>query len=98
MKFGSFAAALVASASAHELTADNFDDATSGKGVSVKFYAPWCGHCKSLAPAWSQLSDAFDDSKTALIGDVDCTVHQGLCGEHGAKGHPTLKHFTDGDW
>jgi len=36
--------------------------------------------------------DEFKDSKTALIGDVDCTVHQDLCGTHGVEGYPTIKH------
>jgi len=51
-----------------------------------------------MKPAWDQLGDAFKDSKTVLIGDVDCTVHQGLCGEYGVKGYPTIKYFADGDW
>ena len=51
-----------------------------------------------MKPAWDQLGDAFSDSKTVLIGDVDCTVHQSLCSEHGVKGYPTIKYFTNGDW
>lgn len=51
-----------------------------------------------MKPDWDKLGDAFTDSKTVLIGDVDCTVHQGLCGEYGVKGYPTIKYFSDGDW
>jgi len=36
--------------------------------------------------------DEFKDSKTALIADVDCTVHQDLCGTHGVEGYPTIKY------
>eukprot|EP00505_MAST-04D_sp_SCG-Rhode-Island_P005355 Stramenopile-MAST_4_protein_5355 len=51
-----------------------------------------------MKPAWDQLGDAFSDSKTVLIGDVDCTVHQDLCGEHGVQGYPTIKYFANGEW
>ncbi|KAH9201242.1 protein disulfide-isomerase [Zygosaccharomyces rouxii] len=47
------------------------------KDVLVKYYAPWCGHCKRLAPIYEQLADilASDDktSKSFVIGDIDAT-------------------------
>jgi hypothetical protein len=45
-----------------------------------------------MKPSWDQLMDEFKDSKTALIADVDCTVHQDLCGTHGVEGYPTIKY------
>lgn len=45
-----------------------------------------------MKPAWDQLMEKFKDSKTAVVGDIDCTVHQDLCGKHGVQGYPTLKH------
>jgi len=45
-----------------------------------------------MKPAWDQLMEEFKDSKTALIADVDCTVHQDLCGKHGVQGYPTIKY------
>jgi len=45
-----------------------------------------------MKPAWDALSEEFKDSKTATIGDVDCTVHQDLCGKYGVQGYPTIKY------
>jgi len=45
-----------------------------------------------MKPAWDKLMEDFKDSKTALVADVDCTVHQDLCGKHGVQGYPTIKY------
>ena len=45
--------------SAIELTPDTWDSETSGKTVFVKFFAPWCGHCKAMKPAWDSLMEEF---------------------------------------
>jgi protein disulfide-isomerase-like protein len=94
------AATFVACASAAQtLTGDNFEASIAGKGSFIKFYAPWCGHCKKLAPAWDQLHAEFKDNSAVVIGDVDCTeeVSKALCSQMGVRGFPTLKYFTGGD-
>ena len=40
----------------------------SGKNAFVKFYAPWCGHCKAAAPAWNELGAKYADSASVLVG------------------------------
>jgi len=45
-----------------------------------------------MKPAWEKLMEDFKDSKSALVGDVDCTVHQDLCGKFGVQGYPTIKY------
>lgn len=87
-----FFLALAASASAVELTSENWDSLTDGKTVFLKFFAPWCGHCKALKPDWDKLMADFADSETQLIADVDCTGDgEELCDEEGIEGFPTLK-------
>jgi protein disulfide-isomerase-like protein len=81
-----------------ELNPRTFDEAIQSKNTFVKFYAPWCGHCKSLAPDWDTLADQNAASSSVLIGSVDCTTDENkdLCEEHGVSGYPTLKYFKDG--
>merc|ERR1719231_113086 len=83
---------LAAGASALELTAENWEQATSGKTVFLKFYAPWCGHCKRMAPAWDKLMEKYADNKDAVVANVDCTAGgKEICEQQDVQGFPTLK-------
>lgn len=52
-------------------------------------YAPWCGHCKSLAPEYEKAAAQLKGKH--FIAKVDCTEQRDLCTTHGVKGFPTLK-------
>uniref|UniRef100_A0A7S0HA67 Thioredoxin domain-containing protein n=1 Tax=Hanusia phi TaxID=3032 RepID=A0A7S0HA67_9CRYP len=69
----------------------------SGKSAFIKFYAPWCGHCKAMKPAWDDLGKHYLASSSVLIGDVDCTSENELCSKYGVSGYPTIKYFPTGD-
>merc|ERR1711988_889792 len=56
------------------------------------FFAPWCGHCKKMAPDWEKLAEAWDGHAVGLVAEVDCTAAgKPLCDANGVKGFPTLK-------
>jgi len=89
---------MLAGASAMHVTESNYDEVTAGKAVFVKFYAPWCGHCKKLAPAWKELMDEYDGHETKLVVHADCTAEgKPLCDANGVKGFPTLKYGDPSD-
>jgi len=46
-----------------------------------------------MKPDWDKLGGQYKGSRKVIIADVDCTVHQGLCGEHGVQGYPTVKYY-----
>ena len=50
-----------------------------------------------MKPDWDKLGSEYSGHKLVVVGDVDCTVHQGLCSEHGVRGYPTIKYFMGGD-
>merc|ERR1712050_239896 len=82
-----------ASAAVPSLTPANYDSMTDGKTVFLKFFAPWCGHCKKMAPDWEKLSKEWDGHAVGLVAEIDCTAEgKPLCDANGVKGFPTLKY------
>jgi protein disulfide-isomerase-like protein len=84
---------------ATDLNTQNWDSLTAGKTVFLKFFAPWCGHCKAMAPAWEKLTEAFAGHESALVAEVDCTAEdsKSLCNDNGVQGFPTLKYGAPSD-
>eukprot|EP01036_Dinobryon_divergens_P028780 gene28780-37783_t len=79
------------------LTVDNFDALALGsKAALVEFYAPWCGHCKSLTPIYEKLAKVFEGEKSVLIAKVDATAEEDLGKRYNIEGFPTIKFFPAG--
>jgi len=61
----------------------------------MKFYAPWCGHCKKLEPIWKHVAQSLIEAPIR-VGRVDCTRFSKVATEFSIKGFPTIM-FLKGD-
>ncbi|XP_030756232.1 protein disulfide-isomerase A6 homolog isoform X1 [Sitophilus oryzae] len=79
-----------------ELTDSNFDKLVlqSDDLWLVEFFAPWCGHCKNLAPHWAKA--AAELKGKVKLGALDATVNTVKSSQYGIQGYPTIKFFAPG--
>ncbi|KAF9358317.1 hypothetical protein BGX34_008974 [Mortierella sp. NVP85] len=92
-----FLAASVVADSVHDLTPETFDSFIGSKPALVEFYAPWCGHCKNLAPVYEELGEALaDKNDKVLIAKVNADEHKQLGARFGVREYPTIKWFPNG--
>lgn len=77
-----------------ELTTDNFGRLVLNSTAAwmLEFYAPWCGHCKSLAPHWKRAADSWKG--IVKFGAIDCDANPELAQQFGIQGFPTIKSYS----
>ncbi|XP_034702571.1 protein disulfide isomerase-like 2-3 [Vitis riparia] len=76
-----------------ELTSSNFDELVlKSKDLwIVEFFAPWCGHCKKLAPEWKKAANNLKGK--VKLGHVDCDSDKSLMSRFSVQGFPTILMF-----
>lgn len=66
-----------------QLDEASFPSGRDGWAWLLEFYAPWCGHCRSLAPKLKAAAAALKG--VVRVGVVNCDEHKELCGRHGVE-------------
>ncbi|TVU29740.1 hypothetical protein EJB05_21324, partial [Eragrostis curvula] len=81
-----------------ELDESNFDAALrSADYLFVDFYAPWCGHCKRLAPQLDEAAPVLAGLATPIvIAKVNADKYKNLRSKYEIDGFPTLMFFDHG--
>ena len=84
-----------------ELDDSNFDTIAAQHDVLlVEFYAPWCGHCKALAPKYDEAAKLLsenEETKQIRIAKMDADAQKSVPGRYGVSGFPTIKLFRNGE-
>lgn len=81
------------------LTDANFDEELAKhENLLVEFYAPWCGHCKKLAPEYAGAAEVLAKNDPPLfLAKVDATEEKKTAEKFGVQGFPTLYFFKNGN-
>lgn len=80
------------------LTDSTFDGImTASPSALIMFYAPWCGHCKAMKPAFSEAAKLMKEQGVpGILAAVDATKETELGKRFEVKGYPTIRYFADG--
>ena len=75
------------------LTAENFDSVVNPEElILVEFFAPWCGHCKALAPHYEEAATSLKE-KGIKLAKVNCVDEADFCQSNGVQGYPYVAAF-----
>ncbi|KAL6977105.1 protein disulfide-isomerase [Sarracenia purpurea var. burkii] len=80
------------------LVEDDFEkEVSQDRDALVAFHAPWCGHCKKLAPESDKLGVSFKKAKSVRIGKVDGDAHKSIRSKYGAWTTEALAEFINNE-
>jgi thioredoxin 1 len=77
------------------LNEHNFDHQIKRGIILVDFWAPWCMHCKMMAPVLNSLSEEV--AGNASVGKLNVDQHQTISLRYGVKSIPTILLFKNGE-
>ena len=82
-----------------KLTTENFDEFIANhQYVLVKYYAPWCGHCKTLAPEYEKAAEfLLTVDPPIILAEIDATIEEDLAKKADITGFPTLHWHAGGE-
>ena len=80
----------------HILDEDSFENVLMKDEVAwiVEFYAPWCGHCKKMAPDWEEMANEIEGK--VKTGKIDAEEFRDVGKAHGVKGFPHIIFYPVG--
>jgi protein disulfide isomerase family A protein 3 len=80
------------------VVAKNFNEVVNdeSKDVLIEFYAPWCGHCNTLAPVYEEVAQKLKKENSVVLAKMDATANDVPSG-YDVKGFPTLYYAPKGD-
>jgi len=73
------------------------DTMKDGQEWVVEFYAPWCGHCKALAPVWENLATEVGSKTNVKFAKIDATANSEKAAEFGVKTYPQI-YYMKGEY
>ena len=68
---------------------------SSSKPTMVLFYAPWCGHCKTMKPEYERLRDKYMKNPNKNVAMINCEDHKDFASKAGVQGFPTLRLYKN---
>ena len=84
-----------------ELSPEQFTTESTDKDLFTLFYAPWCGHCTKMKPAWESAAakvnkDGSNKMVMVNLGDQDNKAQEQLRKKYEIKGYPTIMDIRKG--
>ena len=68
---------------------------SSTKPTMVLFYAPWCGHCKTMKPDYEKLRKKYMKNPNKNVVMINCDDHKEFASKAGVQGFPSLRLYQN---
>lgn len=80
-----------------EFTSENFKEQLASTDLWwIKFFSPYCHHCKDFAPTWDALYEEYKDKPHLKFGNVNCVTQGDLCNQEDILAYPAISLYKEG--